>query len=110
MGGRPRVGARGLHVAGWDGGGPAWDDGEGLDLTSWLECTFYRTGDWPGNASWSLPADVPESQLLKWTRDTLRGRHDLEGPRLWFERRAVVEAVGAGAFKRRAVLLARGDA
>lgn len=85
-----------------------WEDGEGLDLTSWLECTFYRAGDWPSSASWSLPADAPASQLLKWTRDTLRGRHDLEGPRLWFERRAVVEAVGTGAF-RRAVLLTRVD-
>lgn len=83
------------------------DDREGLDLTSWLECTFYRADDWPSTASWSLPADAPESQLLKWTRDTLRGRDDLEGPALWFERCAVVEAVGTGVLKRKAVLLAR---
>lgn len=79
-----------------------WDDGEGLDLTSWLECIFYKAGNWPSTASWSLPADAPEPQLVQWIRDYLR----LEDTgQLWSERAAVVEAVGTGVFKRRAVLL-----
>jgi hypothetical protein len=44
---------------------PQWDDGEGLNRQDGLKCAFYEAADWPTIASWSLPADAPEPQLLQ---------------------------------------------
>lgn len=79
-----------------------WDDGAGEELDDWLDLVYFEPANWPSSPTCSVPATAPEKQLVKWVRSVLR----LPAAQpVWLERRAVVERVGFGPFRKLAVLL-----
>lgn len=78
-----------------------WCDGEVLDVPGWCGWELFRGDGWPSCPNDMLPTDLDDQVLVDYLaqttfKDTSESLH--------LRRRATVERIGDGAWKRKAVL------